>query len=475
MRNPGTGAGDRGSTRSRSAPFGHLRPAVALSAGYGVAILVWLAAGDALPGGRWFTVHLFTLGVLSTLVLALTHHFAATLTKTARGGAPGARLALFTVGTLGVLALALSWTVPLALGAVATSAAVLWLYVDLRRMRKQALGGRFAFVVRTYERACSAFLHGALLGMLLGTGVIGGTWHPAVRLAHLHVNVLGWGGLALLATVLFFGPTVLRARIEPGADQRAVAALRHGATALTVTVIALILTGAGAPVAVPARAVAALGLAGYAAAATVICLPVLRTARRAQGNVHGRLVAGACAWFPPVVWVGAAVVATGRWALLDALGVALLVGVLAQAILGALGYLAPMVWTGGAQARRAHAPRAAALGTPCAAQHRDARARRRDRRHAPRRAERRRAHDHRPRAARRQPRRPPRARPRRPLARSPTGHGRRDRVSPQMSRLSAGLWVLAGGIRRGRQRHEPPTYGWLAGRRLVRGSPDAPR
>lgn len=57
-----------------------------------------------------------------------------------------------------------------AAGATAMTAAVLWLYWDLRRLRRAALGARFAFVVRGYERACGAFVHGAILRGTVGIG-----------------------------------------------------------------------------------------------------------------------------------------------------------------------------------------------------------------------------------------------------------------------------------------------------------------
>lgn len=175
------------------APFRHLRPAVAAAACYLFAALVWIAFGPALPGGRWFAVHLFTVGVVTNLVVALTHHFAQTLLHA--GGLDGrpARLALVNAGAVALLAgRAVGWPWLFALGGSALIGAVAWLYVELRRRRKLSLTGRFGFVVRTYERACSAFFHGALLGILMGVGALGGSWYSAARLAHLHVNVLGW-------------------------------------------------------------------------------------------------------------------------------------------------------------------------------------------------------------------------------------------------------------------------------------------
>ena len=44
---------------------------------------------------------------------------------------------------------------------------------------------------------------GALFGALVATSVLGGAWVTAVRMAHLHVNLLGWAGLTLLATIVF--------------------------------------------------------------------------------------------------------------------------------------------------------------------------------------------------------------------------------------------------------------------------------
>ncbi|MEX0657569.1 MAG: hypothetical protein WD080_00380, partial [Egibacteraceae bacterium] len=308
------------------------------------AAIVWVGVGDALPGGRWAAVHLFTLGVVSNLVVALTHHFAQTVLHTPARSARHGRFLLLNAGVVLLVAgLPTGLTGVFLAGAVALTAAVCWLYVDLRRARRQALAARFAFVVRGYERACGAFLHGALLGGLLGAGVLSGAWYGAGRIAHLHVNVLGWGGLTLLATVVFFGPTVMRTRIEEGADDAAVPALRHAATGLTVATVALLLTGVGGAGALAAQLLAAGGLAVYAAGATVVCLGVLRAGKRSHPSAHARLLQAACGWLVLAVWADVLVVATGQLSMLDALGVLLLLGVLGQAILGALGYLAPMV------------------------------------------------------------------------------------------------------------------------------------
>lgn len=338
------------STSRPSSPFADVRPAFGVAAGYAVALVVWLLAGDGLPGGRWFAVHLFTLGVLSNLVLALTQHFADTLLHRPATARVTARMLLFNAGALAVLiGLPTGITPLLVAGATATSAAVLWLYVTLRRARKQSPSQRFGFVVRTYERATSAFLHGALLGGLVGSGVLPGTWAGAARTAHLHILVLGWGGLTLLATLVLFGPTVLRARMQPGADAAAAVWLRRGATGLTVGVLALVGSGLGGTGGTALRLLAAAGLAVYAGGVVAVCLPVLRAARTARRPGNGLLLSAACVWFPVAVVGDALVVATASWRLLTPLGVLLLIGVLAQAILGSAGYVGPMLVASGGE------------------------------------------------------------------------------------------------------------------------------
>jgi len=331
---------DRPRTRS---PFGPAAPSIAASLGYTIAIAVWLVGGDALPGGRAFTVHLFTLGVLTNLVLTFSEHFSRTLTRT-----PGERAwwwpVLTNLAILAVLAGVHTRWLPLLVGGATALIAVVFLaYRRLRSMRRAAVGARFVWIVRLYERAHGAFIHGAVLGGLLGAGVLSGSWFGAARLAHLHTNILGWGGLTLLATLVFFGPTMARTRIEPGADATAARALAAGASALTVAVIALFMAGIGGVWGVLLHAVAGAGLAVFALSATLVCLPVARAVRRGPATAARPLILSVCTWLVVVVWVDAVVVTAQAWRFLDALGLVALTGVLGQAILGTLIYLAPML------------------------------------------------------------------------------------------------------------------------------------
>ncbi len=339
-----------GARRGRS-PFAAAAPSIVLAIAYAVALLVWVGFGEHLPGGRWLAVHLFTLGVLTNLVLTFSEHFGRTVTR-----APGERAWWWPVVTnVGILLVLVGLPAGSRWLVVGGATVVTWVvfaaYVRLRRMRRAAVGARFGWIARVYERAHGAFIHGAVLGAVLGIGILPGTWYSGVRAAHLHANVLGWGGLTLLATLVFFGPSMARTRIEPGADDRAARALRHGATGLSVAVLLLIASGAPGAFGTVARAGAALGLLVLAWATVVVCVPVGRAVLRAKPTAPRLPVLAVCAWFPIVVVLDAAVVAAGAWRWLDALGAAALAGVLAQAILATLTYLAPMLRGGSTAAR----------------------------------------------------------------------------------------------------------------------------
>ena len=324
-------------------PFGMAAPSIAAALVHGLAALSWVVAGDVLPGGRWLAVHLFTLGVLSNLVLAFTEHFGRTLTRQpderSRWQPVATNLAVVMV--LVGLPTGTRWAV--GGGAAALTAIVLRSYWRLRRMRRAAVGARFDWVVRTYERAHGAFVHGAILGMLMGLAVLSGPWYGAGRTAHLHIMVLGWGGLTLLATLVFFGPTIVRTRIVDGADERAAVALRHGATGLTVGVLLLLATGTGGSAAVVLRLGAAAALAVFARATTTICRDVAVAAWGAKPAPARWSLVAVGTWFPVAVWADVAIVATASWRLLSAVGLAVLIGVLAQTIVAVLGYLGPML------------------------------------------------------------------------------------------------------------------------------------
>jgi hypothetical protein len=281
------GAPDRHRPRS---PFATVGPAATFALAYCIAIMVWIVLGDRLPGGRWLAVHLFTLGALTNVVVAFSQHFGRTVTRATDERWLWQQIVM-NIGAVLVLAgipTGVRWAT--AAGATTVTAVVLASYRRLRRMRRQAVGARFGWIARIYERAHGAFIHGATLGLLLGVGALNGAWYGTGRMAHLHVNVLGWGGLTLLGTLVFFGPTVVRARIEDGAEARAATALARGTTGLTLAVL-LLASGIGGTAGTGLRLLAATGLGVYAWAVTVVCLPVIRVAL-AREALRGQASAG---------------------------------------------------------------------------------------------------------------------------------------------------------------------------------------
>lgn len=335
-------SGHRRTPLGRS-PFWSAAPGLAAVGVYALAGLTWLVVGDALPGGRWFAVHLFTLGVLSNAVLTFSQHFGHTVTRSPADGARWLTV-LLNIGVVATLvAMPAGSRIGVAVGATVATAAVTFGYVRIRKARRAAVGARFAWIARVYERAHGAFIHGAVLGGLLGTGLLSGSWYLPARLAHLHINILGWGVLTLLATLVFFGPTMVRTRIEPGADVTAARAIRHGATGLTVGVLALLGTGAGGGLGDVLHVVAVLGLAAFAAATVTVVFPVVTAAIAAKPSAPLPLLVGTCVWLGLAVWADVLAVAARAWPALDVLGAIAIAGILGQAIAATLTYLAPML------------------------------------------------------------------------------------------------------------------------------------
>ena len=81
----------------------------------------------------------------------------------------------------------------------------------------RALTGPLAGTVWFYVAASAALLAGMGLGVLLtGAAPASTDAYRAMRLAHAHLNVLGWVGLAVVGTQFTLWPTVLCTRMVPG-------------------------------------------------------------------------------------------------------------------------------------------------------------------------------------------------------------------------------------------------------------------
>jgi len=328
-------------TRGGATPFAAVRGVLGIAAGLALIALVFAIGGGRLPGGRWLAIHLFTLGPLTLLVVAFSGQLGAGFVQ-ARPQSP--RVALLAVGA-GILWLAVpaaqsgrlvaTERAAVGVGATVVTAGVMASWVRLRRLRKGAPAARWAWIVRIYERAHGAYAHGALLGALLGAGVFSGRWYLAAQRAHLHVMIVGFAGITLVATLVVFGPALLRGRMAPDVATRAQAALRWAVVGVTVASAGLVLSALNGVAGTIARVVAAGGLAAFARAATIVGLAVVWTARNrsagARGRVIGSHVAAVAVLLVVAAWADVVIVALGAWTWLDALGGLALVGVLANA------------------------------------------------------------------------------------------------------------------------------------------------
>jgi nitrite reductase (NO-forming) len=215
---------------------------------------------------------------------------------------------------------------------------------------RRGLAARLGDTVWFYLAAGGALLAGVGLGLVMSSGgVASADAYRAVRLAHAHLNVLGWIGLAVIGTQFTLWPTVLRTRMVPG-----LAAAARWAFLLCVGGLAAATVGLLAQW----RAVALVGLLAYAAGLGVALGPFVATMRRRRPR-------GAAAWMlaAGIAWLALAVLTdlaalweTHRVVDLDGrigrLVPTVAVGFGLQVVTGALTFLLPVVWGRGAFGNR---------------------------------------------------------------------------------------------------------------------------
>jgi nitrite reductase (NO-forming) len=328
-----------------------------LVAGFVVAYLaaggVTLALGDRVTGGAWLALHLVLLGAITNAIVVWSEQFAAALLRTAPVGerAATARALVLNLGVLAVLGgVHAGRPVFTAAGAWLVGAVVLAHAVPLAARTGRALAARLAETVWFYVAASAALLAAMGLGVLLAGGAASsGDAYRAMRLAHVHLGVLGWVGLAVVGTLFTLWPTVLRTRMVPGLER----AVRWSLPAM---VAGLVVATAG--LLWQARVVALAGLAGYAAGLAVALGPFVRTTLRRRPHTAASWMLGAgVAWLVVAVVADLAALAGSPRVVdldqrVDWLVPAVVVGFGLQALTGALTYLLPVVWGRGAYGNR---------------------------------------------------------------------------------------------------------------------------
>ncbi|QOV41333.1 multicopper oxidase domain-containing protein [Streptomyces ferrugineus] len=325
-----------------------------------IVVVAWLAlalaaatAQQTLPVARWLAIHLFLLGAATTAIVVWSEHFAVALLHARLPDErwSDARLAGVNLAVAGVL-IGVWADRPVLTGAACALlvTAVAAHLVVLVRMGRGALGGRLAPVVGFYRAAAVALIVGAALGGLLATGHAGARNYTGLRLAHVHVTLLGWIGLPVLGTLFMLWPTVLGVRMAERTTKVAPWALALTGGGLLTTVVALAAGWRWAAVAGVGLYVAGVGVAVELFARTVRRRsPVSAAAAWMLGAAAGWLLAGTVADGAILAARQPAEAQEGVGSLVPVL----LVGFVAQVLIGALTYLLPVVLASGPKERAA--------------------------------------------------------------------------------------------------------------------------
>jgi len=320
------------------------------------AIFLALAIGSAfLPAperrGAWLPIHLALPGAATVAIGAVLPFFIAALAA-ARPGRPVVRIAV--LGLLASGALAVSGGVGLGSGPLATAGGLLFIagLVGLGWLLVSILGGALGPQRGLLPRAYAAAIANVIVGASLATLYVAG-WTPVLEAwgglkpAHAWLNVFGFVGLVISATLVHLYPTVLGTRISLRPSVR----LALGGLGAGPATVALGYLLGSDPV---ARAGALVVLAGAAA-----LLWFLGQAHRARGRwttdaawhrfSSWSLAAGA-AWYAVGIALAAArVLAAGAdpagWAI-DLVAAPLVIGFVLQVLVGSWTHLLPAVGPG---------------------------------------------------------------------------------------------------------------------------------
>lgn len=331
----------------------------AVVAAYLLAAAVVVTAHQIAPAPSWLALHLLLLGAATNAVFVWSRHFAQALLHARQGSERHAmvRLAVLNAGVAAVLA-GVSAAVPAL--SVAGSAVVVGAVVahaaSLAAMVKSAsaLAGRLGILAWYYIAAGAALAVGGTLGGVLAAGWVHSvSLEAAVTLAHAHLNLLGWLGLAIIGTQFMLWPTVLRTRMSedaPRAARRVLVITTCGLAIATAALLATAYIGA-------AHWLAAAAMCCYLAGAVLSLVPAVGEMRvRPPHTAPAWALLAGNAWLLAALGADVAALASGLSnadRMLDNLLVPVLgVGVTGQILVGALTFLLPVTVGGGPSGNR---------------------------------------------------------------------------------------------------------------------------
>ena len=324
------------------------------------AVYLGLAAASlllppAIRLGTWLPAHLALAGAAATAIAAVLPFFTAALVV-AQPVRPAIRVAgigLVAGGALAVMTVyghAAGQALPAALAGGSFIGGIGFVAIAALAPLRRALGPRRALVERAYALALANVAVGATIATFFvgGNPAVGGAW-GSLKPAHAWLNLVGFAGLVIVASLLHLAPTVAGTRMRPRASGR----------------IAVVGVAIGAPLvalgyALQVDAAVRLGAIGVLAAAAGVAAHGIRIHLDAErgrwttdaGWHHltaGALLAGQ-AWLGIGLAIAAArALAAGAgpagWSLGVLIG-PLLVGGVAQVLVGAMTHLLPAIGPG---------------------------------------------------------------------------------------------------------------------------------
>lgn len=346
---------------------------LAVAALYLGAAATSLALPPALRLGSWLPAHLALAGAASTAIAAVLPFFTTALVV-APPARPAVRLGGIALVAGGALGAIVAWhelpgqAIPAALAGGSFLVGIALVAIAAFGPLGRSLGPRRRIVEAAYGLALANVAVGVTIATLLvgGNDAVGSAWGH-LKPAHAWLNLVGFAGLVVVATLLHLAPTVAGGRMRPRASGR----------------LAIVGVGLGAPLVAAGYAVAIdalarggaiavlLGAAGVAGHAIVVTRDVTPGRWTTDAGWH-RLTAGALlggqAWLAAGLAVAAVRTLAGgadpaAWSL-AAIGGPLIVGGIVQLLIGSMTHLVPAIGPGDA-AR--HAAQRRRLGTAAAA------------------------------------------------------------------------------------------------------------
>lgn len=316
-----------------------------------VALVIVIAAHRWIPDTRWLMVHMVTLGLITTSIMVWSQHFTEALLhhKLPDSGRPRQIVRIYgvTVGTaLMIVGMLAGWWWLTVAAATVIGVMLTWHGLALLAQSRTALPARFGLTVRWYATAAFFLPVGAVFGTILARD-LSATWHSRLLLAHQAVNVLGFVGLTVCATLLTLWPTILRTRMRDDA-------VRLSRIALPLMAAGSLLAAVFAVLGTAPLTAAALLL--YAAGAATVGWLMLRTGmqRRPEGYM-GWSVASGIAWLVMTTVLAAWLVLTRgvETSVAQSLTIPFVAGFLVQTLFGAMSYILPSTMGGGPATVRA--------------------------------------------------------------------------------------------------------------------------